>query len=431
VPEEDRPGVLSIDLGASYAKLSWRDAWPLGPDGAFKQTYTAGSRIIRIDGGSEVVSTAVVENTDTKDFYFGEQAKRLTPENPLRMHEEWKRALLDRKVSRRTLTNASRVAVEFFKWLRGEIERKGYPLDDAVVRVALPAFDVIDKALPLFSEIMGDAGWDVSNVQVTSEPYASALGILSAGRNHVHEDRSLTGGGDRMFVGAGEIFRINNPLMEAAHHHIMIDPGAEDELFACVVDIGSFTLDYALLRWSLDDATFQVVRQNSFRHGISNELDRPLFKQLLEPRNVFFNGLSLVERDTLKERIFSGGKHILKDSVGRNVNVGRAMDRPIINGCMKNFVQKGMDLVKRELGKGPGNEFPRWATFTGGGWQIDKVRGLFKKACVKDPKIHLLPEEDLHLLRHSTAFGGASVIIDYERGLTGKHIQPVRALPVL
>lgn len=416
-----RKPVLSIDLGATYTKVSWRPAWPSKDRGYEKQ-----SKVIEIQG--DTLTPTLVFDSARGHPFFGKAAADLKPGPGDVVHASWKRELFDQSIPE-VQQKAASVAGRYLGWLREEVAKAGVPVEQCRVRMCLPAFEENSEALGILCESMQENGWDNSEILWTSEPLANTIGLLTTGRNHISEMRV----GLQLAVNLNEMFGTNSPLLRA-----IINWPERSQFLIAILDIGSYTTDLSLLPWSTHGGLRLLpdsARQKSFRHGVVEQLDGPVFSRIRKRTEIDVSELKFLERELVKRAVYNGESiDVSSADGGISLNIGGEADRGSIAAAIQEFTESlWTNHVQKEIALNP----PDWFILTGGGASIRQLRNQiirsFERFSLSDrnaPRL-LEPIEDgeanLQLLRHATALGGSSVIIDAQSGRREWRVPPESA----
>lgn len=289
--------------------------------------------MVAIEG--QTITPTLVFDSGRGGSFFGNTAAGLKPAKGDIVHNSWKRDLFN-AVDEHARAGAVEVAGRFLGWLRKEIEAAGVPVNDARVRICVPAFD--GKAM--LSDLAGamrENGWENTEIFRASEPVANAVGMLSGGRNwlvYSRQNRQL----NCVFT---EMFGNNSPLIRAARNHAQF--GENPNRLIALLDIGSYTTDLALVPWNADgragfvgDATLH----KSFRHGVIDQLDKVIFADLATRHGIDFSHLEFQVKETLKKTIY--GRNLFRlaaEDGGDMVEIGDEQDQETVAAAAKSFVE--------------------------------------------------------------------------------------------
>lgn len=411
--------VISIDLGASYTKVSFRR--PIKTSGQFKEE----SKVFMLDGSPLIPTLAIRTGEERRPWLFGMDAALSHPEPNWQVFQNWKADLFEPEGTSARIA-ALEVAAEFFKWLRTRLHGSGIDIDRARVRLAMPAFDNFDQTAFVLAEAIQQSGWNPPAVLKIKEPHANIVGLASQGRNHL----IWQGPGEYPLFNYGTMYG-ESSLFGLAIRQYALWGTRSQYLKAMVVDIGAFTTDIAWMTVNLsaNDHEYgdgvEAVTQQSFRYGVINEIDRPLFKELFSKHGIESNGLSFMEFEETKREIYGGRSSFMLPEPGRQIELGAAADQEIILRHLEQFEQG----LWEKLGPFVKSEKPEWISFSGGGSRIDRLMGLVKRR-LEERGIKLVSLGDWNgakkgsagwmkwtdtgenLKRLATALGGASVILD-------------------
>lgn len=396
-----RKPVLSIDLGATYTKVAWRPAWPEG-----QRAYEERSKMVKIE--DQTITPTLVFDSARGTSVFGQAAVKLKPGPEDFIHHSWKRDLFNQS-NPGAQKKAASVAGRFLGWLRGEIVRAGVPVDRCRIRLCLPAFEGNGEPIELLLESMGENGWNREEIVWTSEPLANTAGRLTNGRNFL----SKTTHGNFLATNLPEMLGTNSPLLRARQHQ-----HARTEFLIAILDVGSYTTDLSLLPWKTDPELRFVPEsavQKSFQHGVVEQLDRPIFSGIQHRYGIDPANLTFIERENLKKAVYNSELHNLASSGGGSfVVVGGEPDRDAISCEIQKFVET---LWNQFIAGEIEAKKPDWFILTGGGVLIQRLKELLKVRFENLPATELTPTEegddDPALLRHATALGGSSVLLDW------------------
>jgi hypothetical protein len=396
-----RKPVLSIDLGATFTKVSWRPDWPLSD-----QSYEKPSVMVAIEG--ETITPTLVFESARGEAHFGKTAANLKPGPNDVVHNSWKQNLFNSQNpdSRR---EAIRVAALYLGWLRERVSDFGIPVEKCRVRICLPAFENGAEALSELCESLGDS-WENSEVLRTSEPLANSIGLLSSGRNFL----SVMPTWRRLFLNLSEMMGTNSPLIAAVRNR-----PERSRFLVAVLDVGSYTTDLAQLRWNTDGANAfleDASEHRSFKHGVVEQLDRVVFSKLSQRTGIDFMGLPFLERENLKKAIYGSKVLRVADPSGKSsVEVGGGEDREAIMEAIRQFTDTlWLNFVEKEVGLNA----PDWIILTGGGVLIRALKNDLSRRFDRIGTNPIEATQDLEanpdFLRQATALGGSSVLFDWQ-----------------
>jgi hypothetical protein len=268
---------------------------------------------------------------------------------------------------------AGPVAYHYFRWLHEQVVEacrglKLDGLDPAAIpaRVSVPAF-AGEADLPnhpgcqLLLHALGKAGWRLHpDRPVVSEPYANAVGVLTAGANVVHKSRVQLG---RMF-GRGPLI---TTLKDPAHH-----PAYR----AVVIDVGAFTTDFAAVTLDTRGAAVDdpdpafAVRQHSARVGVG-DLDAAVFDALPADKRAWLTKTAEpVQVERFRRQVYTDCKPFKTVEVGA---IGGAADAEAVRAGFDSFLGRLADEVRRFL-DGVDPVDLQELILTGGGVLIPRVR---------------------------------------------------------
>ncbi len=416
---------VSIDLGASYTKISYRRECAPKKKGIFEQE----AKILMVDNSPLIPSLAIRTRDSRQPWIFGWRAAKMNPASGMEVFQNWKADLFHPSNNKESAT-AVTVAGKFFEWLKTHLDGAGINLNLCHTRVAMPAFKKFDEQAALIARCMDLSGWeDPALILKVTEPRANAIGLFSEGRNVV--GRNAAG---ELFTNYGRMFGQQNVYIQAARGFVL--HGTHDNLVTVmVVDIGAFTTDIALLTFDTADAGdgLSAIRQESYPLGVINELDKPLFVALGEHHGFSRSELSFNDCELLKRSLYNGTPYFLLTRLhGKDVQVklGSSKDFQLVDSVAEKFASKvlekiiGMVEVKK----------PERVFLTGGGSLIKPVASALKAALnrrhiiVQDVQQDSIAagvdswrpwkETGEGLQRLATALGGGNVILQESANVT-------------
>lgn len=348
---------ISIDLGASYTKVAFRNVLERPRGKYFAQ---ADSYIAVIEAGAVMTPSLMVQTHSARHPWIaGQKAYNMIPADNMGVYSNWKQTFFSAEFEKKKVEVAI-VAGNFFAWLLTRVRSLGeIDLDSCRVRVSVPAFKGIDKQKAAIAKCMTLNGWP-EDVEVVDEPVSNLLGILSSGRNVVSATGEIsywpTFGGSCVF--------------EKMRQHAL-DRSSKPEMQVSVLDFGSFTLDAATVRLDLnpiDYKNFPVknVKAASWKVGVMEDIDRPCFSQLFARHGVDEAEITQYEKEAAKVKLYAGepralmrGRVILGVSDADRKTVASSIDEY----CRKVWSQAGDYCSGSEV-----------VVLTGGGACIDSVR---------------------------------------------------------
>ena len=468
--------VLSIDFGSSFTKVCLRT----GPDAAARAVELDGLR----DDLKMCVPSAVVVDRARGRATCGPAAAERVPGPQIEVHQNWKKrvftppdplapagpagldALLasdefaalaakfqvpvsQGKNLQRLATAAGDlwglrpaappppdagratlegIAVGFFTWLHKEVrkscERHGVADFDAIPAVvSVPALGppADPAAAPGVDDLrkwLAKAGWTLHPQHgVLTEPYSNAVGVLTRGANAV---MAKTGK-----LNFGKMFD-KGPLTT-----VLREPGTHPLYRAVVVDVGSFTTDFAAVALDTQgDVVYDPhagisVAATSIPLGVS-DLDERVLAGLSADAARAVNHLPRVDWAQFQVTVYSDGKGFLTGEAGE---VGGKKDGPAVRAAIDWFAGRlheataafcrGLDLghpqmIQELVLTGGGNHIPavRQAVRDGvaaGGVTAAKTHWPGRTERQSNPPVQTI--DDL-FVRGGSAVGGASIYFD-------------------
>ncbi len=394
-----------------------------------------------VDGSPLIPSLAVQTEDPGQPWIFGRQAAALNPGAGLTVHVNWKSALFSHSVTPDSATSII-IASEFFRWLKVKLEAAGCATSQSRVRITMPEFGNANAQASVLMRCMNLAGWRPRELLAESEPRANFLGLFARGRNYVsYSPRALD-----PFVNFGRMYGQGNELIQAARNEALF--GASHRLFRYVIlDIGAYTSDVALVEVDPtggDEYDDGIRRhdQKSWAHAIINELDQPLFSELLAKYSLVPGGIKFETRELWKRNLYNG--QTVKDLMpGRGlVTLGAGGDADIIRTHIRLFEER----LWTKIGDYCRAFRPNLLILTGGGSRIALLRELVQKSFsalgtrmkeVDDfqvapstgPDLRKWSESGETLTRLATALGGTSVILNAPKSSLPTTPRSPRLLP--
>jgi hypothetical protein len=326
-------------------------------------------------------------------------------------------------------TNAARVALQFFGWLRTQVlsacaklDAPGLKFEDFPVRVAVPALVGDDpaqhSACKLLREALRRAGWPLHPDQLfVTEPESNAVGVLTKGANLLSRAARINLG---EMLGKGPL----NTVLKG-------DPNYPTYR-ALVIDVGAFTTDIASLHVDTGGKPYDPVigagfalRATSERLGAS-DLEAMLPKAFPGAKRAWLEQTSRKEFMAVLQVVLGEGRSYRVPGLGF---VGGDDDRESIQACLDEFGKRLIEAVTRFC---DGLEPAQMQEFilTGGGSSTPAVRdALIAAAQVnghKFVKFHatdlkrgkpgspLVDRLDAQFARGASALGGASIYFERE-----------------
>ncbi len=276
-------------------------------------------------------------------------------------------------------TVATALAAHYFHWLRqrvmeacAKLPTTGLKYEDIPVRVAVPAFALDAEhqhpGCKMILDALDKAGWPLHSEQaLVAEPYSNVIGILTKATNPISRNGKLHFG--KMFS--------DGPLLT-----VLKDTEHYSSYRALVIDIGSFTTDFAALTLKPEPGTTPeltpdrgfAVDQRSVRFAVSNldEKMRDILRVHEWPSKPDWTSWVAVQRSVYTER-----KGYRVPGMGKPI--GGAADSEAVQSCLAEFANKLREetmafcaslepAVKQEL------------ILTGGGSFIPAVRDALREA---------------------------------------------------
>ncbi len=328
-----------------------------------------------------------------------------------------------------TDTDVRLVAIEFFKWLREYVQdyagRNQLPAPDQTrVRICGPAFSKSTASgTPLGAELLHDilvtTGWQPDSEKwFVTEPSANAIGTLTHGKNWLwwpdREPRTLSIHWGQMFQSKA----LRSAFSERKGDHLL-----------CVVDVGAFTTDFAVLRFNTSNPDLPPKTQShSVRLGIA-KLDEEIMAQLpAETASIIkrFNG-NLWE--DFKRRVYSRREPFYYD----NKQLCAGTEREIIDRIIHEFAERaaqeadsfleesGFDCIDQLVMTGGGSQIPQVSEAVYSRLRQTRPRTFNRVTVVHVPGQHLLASMPARhvvprdLSRGATALGCSNVFFGHPR----------------
>jgi hypothetical protein len=388
------PPVVGIDFGATYTKVSYRNEFV----GGFRDDLESHqSTVFKLDDEQLIPSLVVETGREDRPWLFGRQAAEIRPGKKMTVHHNWKSRLIKADGSDSD-PKSLEIAVEFFKWLRAQLANSveiPFALDEATVRLCVPAFDHSGSILSRLGVAMQMAGWTNKLLLKTSEPKANAIGYCTRGQNI----RLWTGMPDW-----SDMFDENSPFIRFTRRDLT---GISKAALA-VLDIGSFTSDLSIVYWTPGDTTdyLDEGKQVSFAHGIVADLDDQCLQQILEDAGESWDQLEFDEHEQIKERLYSHQTYNLSGNL-----IGGAAVQIVIKDAIDRFAERLIHLLAPHVENVPIN----WFLLTGGGSNIvgitDKLTAYFQELRVNGTRPFPLKAHQTGN-RLDTAMGATSIILE-------------------
>jgi len=430
---------LSIDLGASYTKVSYRPKLPQG-DG---QQSEAAAKILVLDGSPLIPSLAIYTGRVDRPWVFGREAALQPMAGGMSRFINWKSNFF-REGNDEHSVEATIIAVHFFGWLRERLAGSDANPENCETRVAIPAFDGKEKKAQMLAKCMELSGWKSIKILMATEPHANTIGIYTSGKNVVRNYQE----NNEVLPHYGLMFG-QNEYIQAARN--MIQFNADPILKILIVDIGAFTTDFALLTFDTraeHDGLQNIDQQSSHALGVINQLDRAVFGKLEARYGFDWSTNTFDDAEKQKKKLYAGERVpiLLTGFAG---DIGDEEDHLSVTSQAAAFAGQIWAEMESLLQR----EKPRKVYLTGGGALIDPViqvllRKLSDAHCnhaVLKADADILPPTDLtgepmvewttlqdsneSLGRLATAIGGASVIMQHNGLKYGSGPLPVVRLP--
>jgi hypothetical protein len=318
------------------------------------------------------------------------------------------------------------MAVAYFRDLRRKVletsERLLRGIDPAAIpaRVCVPAFfgareaDVPPETRDLFLSILNRAGWPTDpDRPLVTEPVANVIGVISKGANvtwRPYPNRS------EEHAHLGKMFQ-HGPLVKAYRAEL-------PEYAVLVCDVGSYTTDFALIRFRTREAADErpAVTQQSVPLGIA-ALDDRVRSALPSDKGRWWDATSGRRRELCKRALYVDRKAYATVEVG---DVGTPEEQAAVGDCLDAF---GGELARicREFCDRHDLRRCHEVVLTGGGNHVPALRnGLLAGIAgrygtgylvrvppgtpTRSEKAVLTPEQ----VRAGSALGGCSVYFDGE-----------------
>jgi hypothetical protein len=323
------------------------------------------------------------------------------------------------------------VAVTFFRELRRLVldscaERRVPAADKIPARVCVPEFcheedGGITQPERRILEILSEAGWKLipdRDKPVLSEPEANAIGVLTGGSNAIWQPLRRNG---EWVVNLGEMFK-QGPLGDAIR-------AKRTTYFVMLIDVGTYTTDYAYLRFDTDGAfdNRPSVFDRSIPLGVRN-LDEAVQAALPPQKAEWFRRVETRKREACKNLIYTEAQPYATRNKQLG-DIGNASEMPIIREVVSGFAYDLADRTDEFCVDSQINQLDA-VILTGGGNNIPAVQealtALVKRLggpscsiCVPErprtsPRTSAKTTISRQLIRGATAIGGASVY--FERG---------------
>jgi hypothetical protein len=407
--------ILSIDLGASYTKVAYRNTCA-PPKGEQKEP----AQVLFFDGSPLIPSLTIRTRNPAQPWVFGRLAAGMTPSVEMQVFQNWKADLFRPRNDQDSAT-AAIIVHRFFEWLRSRLE-KDHSIDvrKCQTRVAMPAFDTFDENAVLVARCMDLSGWDDPTLILkVREPHANTLGLFTEGRNIV-----MCGAQGQRSPNYAKIFGPDNVLIRRAREHVLY--GTHTNLLTVmVVDIGAFTTDLALLTFDVTAPAdgLSAIRQESHALGVINQLDSPLFAAIGERHGFSWSALRFEDAELYKRELYQGNAPALQIQGGPIIQLGDETDIKLFQEAAQQFAAGVWGKVTAFIT----TPVPSHVLLTGGGSLIRPVADRLK-ASFKGGGVRVVPVPEANgeagtgerrrwqdtgegLQRLATAVGGASVIL--------------------
>ena len=403
---------ICIDLGASYTKVGFRpECTP-----AIGAPFDHEASVLLVDGNPLIPSLAVQTKGSDSRWLFGMEAADYRPAAGSVVHTNWKSGLYQSGNDGQA-AHAAVIAEKFFSWLKGKLTPFVNDWAFNRVRITLPAFANGKNLEAVVRKCLDLADWNPGEIEITTEPHANAIGLMTVGRNIV------TRGRDGVFVDFGSMFGQGNPYIRTARSAIL---GSAKKKFlrVAVIDIGAFTTDLAILEFNVatlgsSDDGLSALEQESFPVGTHDFLDNLFWKRLHAEHGDFIDRLTFAEKEELKRRIFVGEEYSVTIE-GMRMRFGSAGDVAAASQSAYDFSTKVWNDIKRTFSAANADV----VYLTGGGSKIESVADQLAKNI---SNIATQPAVAMHkktsgtgwknwrssgegLDRLATAIGGVSVI---------------------
>ena len=420
---------VSIDLGASYTKVAYRG--PLSRSGGMKFA-TCDTAAVVVEGAATIPSVVVYSGDRRRPWVIGADAAKLTPGAGMKVFENWKSALYSSAFDAGKVKLVT-VAGEFFKWLHQGLVAVGLDAQDSWrVRVTIPALQRIEDQKDALIECMSLSGWP-DDIEVVQEPVANMIGVLSGGRNVVSAHGKISYKPTFGESHSDGLAQLNYVFGEMRRH--ALGHRKERYMRLCVVDFGSFTLDFASLELDLnviDYDAFPVasLSPESWEIGVIEHIDSPCFSELFRRNGIDSRQLSFGVKESAKRAIYAGQPYALAYAGGRATLCGSEEDRRIVEGAIRQYCRDGWSRIESLC------QDAEVVVLTGGGASISGIRQYFSNNLVRlgvSSVVDFADEdrgEDARgikdglqdwgvvgdgLGRLATGLGGASIALGFER----------------
>jgi hypothetical protein len=413
---------LSIDLGASYTKLSYRLACVPAQTGTIQEE----AKVLMIDNSPLVPSLAIRTRSATQPWIFGRQAAPMNPNQEMQVFQNWKAHLFHPQNDKDSVT-AAIIAHRFFEWLRSKLELMGIDVKKCQTRIAMPAFDTFDENAVLLARCMDLSGWnDPTLILKVREPHANTLGLFTNGRNAVRRNAAGENWASKAEMFDDGVYQ-NNLYMRTLKQYLLA--GTHGNLLTImVVDIGAFTTDLAKLTFDFSEPAdgLRALRQESYALGVINELDKPLFQEIEKRHGFSWSAHSFNDMEGCKSNLYQNKPHPLLTHVKGvpvTLELGTGEDIELIASVTKRFATDVWDKIKAFAT----GEVPSHIYLTGGGSRIKNVAETLRTSILGSGMRVISVEncEDANgvetqrpwrqtgegLQRLATAVGGASVLL--------------------
>ena len=362
---------ISIDLGASYTKVAYRDRLERHGKEHFATGYAEAVVLER----TATIPSVVIQTDDRDSWIMGVDAQGVTPNAGMTVFENWKSALYSSAFDVGKV-NLVFVAGAFFKWLLHKLDGIGVDSGrDCRVRVTIPALKRIEDQRDVLIQCMRRSGWPEA-IEVVQEPVANIVGVLSGGRNVV------SGGGrinyQRTF---GHEYGEGVTQLEYVYEEMRRRALGEREnrfLNVAVVDFGSFTLDFARLKLDLgvvnyDSFPVASLKPESWEIGVIEDLDRPCFQELFSRHALDSERLSFGIKEAAKRAIYAGEPYAVPYKGGRTTVGHTGIDRHCVEQALASYCDNAWAKIK------PRCKDAEVVVLTGGGASISSVRDYFRE----------------------------------------------------
>lgn len=405
------PATLSVDLGASYTKVSYRPRLAPTRPGPF----AVESQILTVDGSPLIPSLAIYTGDKKQPWLFGQTAARTKPSADMKVLVNWKSNFF-RPGNDELSVEAVVAAGHFFAWLKDQIDDATMQMAQTETRVAMPAFDEFEKKAQMLARCMELNSWNSPKILKATEPHANTIGLFSCGRNAVGRD-----GHGELHLQYNQMFRDNVYIQTARN---MILAGANPTLRVLIVDIGAFTTDLAALIFDTraEDDGLQSIKAESHALGVINELDRDLFRAIGTRHGFEWVKLSFDESEVAKRKLHAGERValLLPNFKGE---IGDEQDQIFLAQHVEAFATKVWQKIKAVIE----TQEPSVVFLTGGGSLINAVSTYLNANLraegisvthvqgaagqVGDAKWRRWEDTGEGLARLATALGGSCVIL--------------------